>query len=73
MSADPTPAFAAINSVADLDSLSPAEVEARYRPFLVSKGEDWVGQLELDLVSELSAAQMKPIRVAILYGSLRTR
>ncbi|KAJ3119725.1 hypothetical protein HK098_005212 [Nowakowskiella sp. JEL0407] len=42
-----------------------------YKPHLAS-GLGWVSQLELDLVREFGAGH-PPIRVLILYGSLRTR
>jgi len=69
--------LSAVSQPADLDGMSAAEVQARYRPFASKEGsnaeDDWVSQLEIDFVTRLSLAQARPIRVAVLYGSLRTK
>lgn len=81
------PRWAAVTRPEELDALSEEEVRARYRPFVLGAaregdgaaegeggGEDWVGGLELDLVRALAGAREGPrMRVAVLYGSLRSR
>ncbi|GAA5880557.1 hypothetical protein JCM3774_002008 [Rhodotorula dairenensis] len=53
------------------------EVEARYRPFRATKnpeGEpDWVDSLELETVQTMVQSHPEPVRVLVLYGSLRER
>jgi hypothetical protein len=57
--------------------LTSDEVEARYRPFRTTKnneGEpDWTESLELDTVQKLAQARSEPVKVLVLYGSLRER
>lgn len=57
--------------------LTSDEVEARYRPFRTTKnneGEpDWINSLELDTVQKLAQARSEPVKVLVLYGSLRER
>ncbi|GAA5961293.1 hypothetical protein JCM8115_001540 [Rhodotorula mucilaginosa] len=57
--------------------LTSDEVEARYRPFRTTKnneGEpDWIESLELDTVQKLAQARSEPVKVLVLYGSLRER
>ncbi|BGP55989.1 hypothetical protein JCM8202v2_003596 [Rhodotorula sphaerocarpa] len=51
------------------------DIERLYRPFLAKKGdeEDWVERLELDTVQRMAKERSQPIKVLVLYGSLRER
>ncbi|ORY55952.1 flavo protein-like protein [Leucosporidium creatinivorum] len=66
-----------IASPADLNALSPAEVEARYRPFLLTELQkqesNWVDELELETVAAMAGASESKIKLVVLYGSLRER
>ncbi|GAA6020839.1 hypothetical protein JCM10207_001675 [Rhodosporidiobolus poonsookiae] len=60
-----------------LEAMALDEIKARYRPFLATKNAadeaDWVDDLELDTVQELAQRFPRPVRVLVLYGSLRER
>ncbi|KAL8277868.1 hypothetical protein RQP46_009687 [Phenoliferia psychrophenolica] len=62
-------------SVASLASLTPTEVQDRYHPFRTPSTQepDWTSLLELDTVTSLSSALPSPIKLVVLYGSLRQR
>lgn len=64
----------------------PAEPEeqpddnSRYKPFLLperTRNSDWISELELDTVTEMARQDLhttgQPLRVLVLYGSLRKR
>ena len=57
-----------------------ADCDARYRPFLLeetTKSTDWISELELDTAVEMTRQNIRatgqPLRVLVLYGSLRKR
>ncbi|GAA6029627.1 hypothetical protein JCM8097_000970 [Rhodosporidiobolus ruineniae] len=64
-------------SAASLSTLNKSEVERLYRPFLHTKNApdepDWIGSLELDTAKATAAQFGRPIKVLVLYGSLRER
>ncbi|KPV71516.1 uncharacterized protein RHOBADRAFT_67059 [Rhodotorula graminis WP1] len=69
-------------TAASLDTLAPHEVDSLYRPFLATKNAadepDWTAHLELDTVRQMvrDASEQRgqpPIKVLVLYGSLRER
>lgn len=64
-------------SLAAVDQMTLEQVEARYRPFRAKKnaaGEpDWVESLELDTVQKMAQSRSQPVRILVLYGSLRER
>lgn len=67
-------------SIAALVSLSKPLVEKFYRPFIIPAldgaepvATDWVDELELDLVSQMASQLQEPIKLLVLYGSLRER
>lgn len=61
------------SSVQDLKDMTPEAINSMYRPFLQMKSSiDWVESLELETVSSMSASK-PPLKLLILYGSLRTR
>ena len=63
-----------MTTVASLEALSLPEIESRYRPYLQSKAShDWTAELELDIVKSMTATLSNPIRLLVLYGSLRER
>ena len=52
----------------------------RYEPFLLPeriRATDWISELELDTVAEMAREDLlrtgQPLRVLVLYGSLRKR
>ena len=52
----------------------------RYKPFLLperTRATDWISELELDTVAEMARQDLlrtgQPLRVLVLYGSLRKR
>ena len=57
-----------------------ADYDARYRPFLLddsTRSTDWILALELDTVMKMAQQDLlatgQPLRVLVLYGSLRKR
>ncbi|GAA5900147.1 hypothetical protein JCM6882_002626 [Rhodosporidiobolus microsporus] len=60
-----------------VSALSQNDVDALYRPFLLTKNAsdepDWVEGLELDGAREVAKAFGRPVKVLVLYGSLRER
>ncbi|POY75641.1 hypothetical protein BMF94_1263 [Rhodotorula taiwanensis] len=71
--------FSAAAPLAAVSQPGSAEADGkhlRYKPFAVAKkgdAGDWVDGLELDTVQRMSAERGKPIKVLVLYGSLRER
>ena len=56
------------------------DCDVRYRPFLLdekTRSTDWISELELDtaekMVQQNIRATNQPLRVLVLYGSLRKR
>lgn len=66
-----------ISSPAELDALRLEDVQARYRPFLLTEvqkqEEDWVDKLELETVQKMAEAGERKLKILVLYGSLRER
>ncbi|KAK4331296.1 arsenical resistance protein ArsH [Rhodotorula toruloides] len=58
-------------------SLSPTEADRLYRPFLVTKNAphepDWIDALDLNMVKRIASEVGRPLKVLVLYGSLRER
>lgn len=69
------PALQRPTSKAALEAMQQHDIERHYRPFLAKKGdeEDWVERLELDTVQRMAKERSQPIKVLVLYGSLRER
>lgn len=71
--------FSAAAPLAAVSQPGSAEADGkhlRYKPFAVAKkgdAGDWVDGLELDTVQRMSAERGKPVKVLVLYGSLRER
>lgn len=68
------------SAFAKLDSEDPPDYQARYKPFLLDEkttSTDWVSELELDNVIDMAErdllATAQPLRILVLYGSLRKR
>ncbi|GAA5824669.1 hypothetical protein JCM11251_005295 [Rhodosporidiobolus azoricus] len=65
------------SSASALGTLPKADIDVLYRPFLITKNgpnePDWVEGLELDGAKEMASKFGRPIKVLILYGSLRER
>jgi len=56
------------------------ELSRKYRPYLLPKeevGKDWISELELDTVERISRENLQrgeePLKILVLYGSLRER
>ena len=58
-----------------LASMSLAEVRLAYRPYHAppTQEADWTSKLELDTVTTLHSTLPRPIKLLVLYGSLRQR
>ncbi|BGP19615.1 hypothetical protein JCM10213_008317 [Rhodosporidiobolus nylandii] len=58
-------------------AVPPADVDSLYRPFLATKNAadepDWVDALELDTAKRVASEFGRPLKVLVLYGSLRER
>lgn len=70
----PEPAFS------KLDPENPPDYRARYKPFLLDErttSSDWISELELDIAEEMAQKDLletaQPLRILVLYGSLRKR
>jgi len=70
----PEPAFGKPDSEIPLNDL------ATYKPFLLDKqttASDWISELELDTAEEMVQEHLlttaQPLRILVLYGSLRKR
>ncbi len=68
------------SAFAKLDSENPPDYRARYKPFLLDEqttSTDWISELVLDTVADLARQDLlttaQPLRVLVLYGSLRKR
>lgn len=69
-----------LSTVATSEMENGADDDTRYRPFLLdekTRSSDWISALELDTVTEIAQkdlqATRQPLRVLVLYGSLRKR
>lgn len=69
-----------ISAVATTQSEHGADCDVRYRPFLLdekTRSTDWISELELDTASKMVEQNLgatgQPLRVLVLYGSLRKR
>ena len=69
-----------ISAVATTESENVLDCDVRYRPFLLDekvRSTDWISELKLDTASEMMeqnlCATSQPLRVLVLYGSLRKR
>ena len=65
---------------AKLESENPPDYRAKYKPFLLDEqtiSTDWISELELDTVADMAQQDLittaQPLRVLVLYGSLRKR
>ncbi|GAA5987715.1 hypothetical protein JCM10908_007180 [Rhodotorula pacifica] len=60
-----------------LQQMEHVDVESRYRPFRATRNAeaelDWVDALDLETVQKMAHARSEPIKVLVLYGSLRER
>ncbi len=63
-----------------LDLENPSNNRTVYRPFLLDeqiRASDWISELELDTAEEMARqdllATAQPLRILVLYGSLRKR
>lgn len=68
------------STFAGLHSETQTEQRARYKPFLLDDQmtpTDWVSKLELDTATDMARRDLlmtgKPLRILVLYGSLRKR
>ncbi|CAD6588512.1 MAG: hypothetical protein ASARMPREDX12_003353, partial [Alectoria sarmentosa] len=69
-----------ISTIATSEVENGADDDTRYRPFLLdeeTRSSDWISALELDTVTEMAQKDLQatnqPLRVLVLYGSLRQR
>ena len=69
-----------LSTIATSEMDNGADDDTRYRPFLLdekTRSSDWISALELDTATEMARqnflATSQPLRVLVLYGSLRTR
>lgn len=68
------------SAVASTEPENEEDYDARYRPFLLddrTRSTDWISALELDTVTKMAQQDLlatgQPLRVLVLYGSLRRR